>query len=123
MYTGSLDTECVIENVVRMKKSFPQLPPGFYDVLSDRLIANGFGDERLTDAVNHVIDTCLYPTPTIASFISFDKKIEINTYEAMIKKTNEFGGDVWKNYTAIQFPDREKKVWVRNDDVKKYNLK
>jgi hypothetical protein len=123
LYTGQLTTQGRIDAIVKIKQAYPELPIGFFDVFDERIGANGFSDERLADAVNWVIDNVPYPKPTIASFISFDKKIEINTYEAMINKTNEFGGDVWKNYTAIQFPDREKKVWVRNDDVKMYNLK
>jgi hypothetical protein len=107
---------------VKIKKAFPSLPEGFYEVFSNRLKENGFNDDRLRDAVNHVIDTCPYPTPTIANFISFDQKIEINTYEAMLKKCNELGGNFWSNYTPIKFPDREKPVWIRNDDVKKYHI-
>jgi hypothetical protein len=123
IYAGTLNTESVISNVVKLKRAFPSLPAGFYDVFSDRLKANDFNDDRLKDAVDHVIDTCVYPTPTIAQFISFDQKIEINTYEAMLRKTHEFGAGTWENYTQIQFPDREKLVWIRNDDVKKYNIK
>ena len=123
LYSGSLSNPAVIENVVKLKRAFPSLPAGFYEVFSDRLVANGFGDDRLRDAVDHVIDTCVYPTPTIAQFMGFDQRIEINTYEAMLKKAHEFGVEAWNNYTPIKFPDREKPVWVRNDDVKKYHIK
>jgi len=75
IYKGKLTQQSVLKNIAIIKKAFPLLPLDFYDVFIDRIKANGFTDERLTDAVNHVIDTCPYPTPTIANFISFDKKI------------------------------------------------
>ena len=75
IYKGVLTTQGIIEGVAIIKKSFPSLPVDFYDILIDRLKANGFNDDRLKAAVVHVIDTCVYPTPTIANFISYDKKI------------------------------------------------
>ena len=123
IYKGELHPECIFENVGRIKKSFPTLPIDFFDVFDDRLKANGFTDERLNDAVAHVIDTCIYPTPTIAQFISFDKTIKLYSYEDMVKKTEEFGPEIWNTYISIQFPDRVKKAWVHVDDIKKYNLK
>jgi hypothetical protein len=75
VYKGELTTQGIIEGVSVIKKSFPSLPIDFYDVLIDRLSANGIGDDRFRNAVVHVIDTCIYPTPTIAQFISYDKRI------------------------------------------------
>ena len=118
IYKGSLTTPVVIESIARIKKSFPSLPIGFYEVFSERLKANNFTDARLKDAVAHVIDTCPYPTPTISNFISFDKKIKLNSYEEMVKKVNEFGPEIWKTYKPVKFPEREKVVWVHIDDMK-----
>jgi hypothetical protein len=52
-------------------KVYPSLSEGFYDILCDRIKAHNFTDYELTMAVNHVIDTCKYPIPLIAEFISF----------------------------------------------------
>lgn len=122
IYKGTLTTPAVIESVAKIKKSFPTLPVGFYEVLSNRLKENGFNDARLKDAVNNVIDTCHYPTPTIADFISFDKKFKVLHYDELLKKVNELGPDVQHNYLPVQFPDREKLVWVHVDDIKKYKI-
>ena len=62
-----------MKNTVKIKNAFPTLPVEFYDILCERLKANGFTDERLTNAVNGVIDTCKYPTPTVAHFMSYDE--------------------------------------------------
>jgi len=52
--------------------AFPAIPVQFYDILQERLRANHITDTRLIEAVNHVIDTCHFPTPTIADIIDFD---------------------------------------------------
>jgi hypothetical protein len=119
-YKGELTTECIIRNTSAIRKSFPNLPIDFFDVFTDRVKANGFTDERLNDAVGHVIDTCIYPTPTIAQFISWDKKIKVFTYEEMLKKWDDGVKDA---YQPIQFPDRSVPVWVHVNDIKMYNLK
>ena len=74
-YRGPLTSLAIVNYIALIKKAFPALPLGFYDVLTDRLTEHGFCDDRFRDAVIHVIDTCPYPTPTIANFISYDKKI------------------------------------------------
>jgi len=123
IYKGTLTTPCIIKNIAKIKNAFPALPEGFYEVFSDRMEANGFCDDRLTDAINNVIDNCIYPTPTIAQFISFDRRFKVYHYEEMLKLSDEMGSEIWLSYDAIKFPDREKNVWVRVDDIKKYNLK
>ena len=121
LYKGELTTPVVIQSIARIKKSFPSLPVGFYEVLSERLKDNGFSDERLMDSIKNVIDTCVYPTPTIAQFISWDKRIKVYTYEEMLKKWDDGMGR--ESYKPIKFDYREKIVWVDVDDIKKYNIK
>jgi hypothetical protein len=112
---------CIIESIKTIKKAFPALPLSFYDVLTDRLRAAGFSDQRLFDAVSYVIDSCIYPMPTIAQFISFDKKIKIYTYHQYCQLINE--GDNGDNYKAIKFKDNIVLVWIHINDIKKYNIK
>lgn len=59
--------------MIKVSQAFPTLPEPFYDLLCERIKEHGFTDERLKKSVNYVIDHCIYPTPTIAQFISFDK--------------------------------------------------
>jgi hypothetical protein len=106
--------------MVKIKKTFPSLPAGFYDVFSERIKANNFCDAKLIDAVNYVIDNSVYPTPTIGQFISYDKKIKFYTYEEILKMVDELG-DVWKNYAAIDL-GLPKKVWFHVNDIAKYSL-
>jgi len=125
IYKGHLTDSNIVIELAKAKIAFPVLPVDFFTLLSDRLKANHFTDERLHDAIAHVIDTCPYPTPTIANFISFDKKFKVFTFEEMLKKLDDYGQDkkFWDSYKSIQFSDREKRVWVHIDDIKRYKLK
>lgn len=122
MYAGVFTNAVAAINITRIKAAFPALPDAFFGILASRIIDNDFCNERLTDAVNHVIDTCQYPNPSVAEFISFDRKVKVFTYEEMLKKASDMGNAIWTSYRAVQFKNREKKVWVHVDDVKMYNL-
>lgn len=121
LYRGDLTPRFLIESSVKVRKAFPALDAGFFEVFNERIKSCGFSDDRLRDAVNFVIETCVYPTPTIAQFISWDKRIKVYSYEEMLKKWDEGTGR--EAYKPIKFPDREKMVWVDVDDIKKYNIK
>ena len=122
MYAGVFTNEVAAINITRIKAAFPALSDAFFGILASRIIDNDFCNERMTDAVNHVIDTCQYPNPSVAEFISFDRKVKVFTYEEMLKKANDLGNEIWTSYRAVQFKNRERKVWVHVDDVKTYNL-
>ena len=100
--------------------AFPALQPEFFDILAKRIKANGFSDDRLTDAVNNVIDNCTYPTPTIAQFISFDRRYKIYNYDEYCKLCSEGFGEL---YQPIKFKDRPKPVWIHVNDIEQFNIK
>lgn len=95
LYEGEITGPVISQNMAKIKGAFPTLPREFFTLLSNRIKENGFCDERLNDAVCHVIDNCIYPQPTIAQFISFDKKIRLFNYNEMLEKVNEFGSSAW----------------------------
>lgn len=84
VYIGELKQETVVRNVARIKAAFPALPPEFYKLLIERVKDKGFSDQRLIDAVNNVIDTCQYPTPTLANFLSFDRRVKLFDYREVV---------------------------------------
>lgn len=53
----------------------------FFDILSERIVANNFTEERLKDAVNSVIDNFQYKELNISDVIRFDKKEKLYTYQ------------------------------------------
>ncbi len=123
LYKGTLSTSCVIQNTARIKNSFPALPEGFYEVFSERIKDCGFTNDRLNDAVNNVIDNCIYPTPTIAQFISFDKRIKVYKYPEIIKMVEDGDPNAFDRYKRIQFDGLPEAVWVHINDIAKYNIK
>ena len=120
IYTGKLTLPVIARGMAKIKKSFPGLPEGFYEVFAERLKANGFTDERLNDAITHVIDTCIYPTPTIAQFISFDKRVKTYSYHQLVNLIED--GDNMNNYQSFKFKDRPIRVWIHKNDVAMYNI-
>jgi len=105
--------------VVTIKKAFPALPIGFYDVFMDMVSENKFTDTRLRDAVKHVICNCQYPQPTIANFISFDKRVKVYTYAQYCKLCDEGDG---KNYQPVAIGNNTRPAWAHINDINKYNL-
>lgn len=70
----------MIEQTWLVLSAFPKLPNTFADILMERALEKGFTDNRLIDAINNVIDNCIYPEPTLANFLSFDKRAKIYNY-------------------------------------------
>lgn len=122
IYAGELTARAVIDNVAKIKMAFPALPAGFYDILGERIKENNFCDARLRDAIAFVIDNCLYPTPTIANFISFDRTIKFRTHEEMCKEALTYQ-QVWREWLPVKMPNMPKTVWIFANDIEKYNLK
>ncbi len=52
----------------------------FFNVLAERIIANGFTGKRLKDAVNYILDNFKYKELVISDIIRFDKQVKLYTY-------------------------------------------
>jgi hypothetical protein len=123
LYKGQLSARCLVESIATIQKAFPALPIGFFDVFTDRLADNGFCDERLKDAIKNVIDTCIYPTPTIAQFISWDKKIKVFKYPEIVKMVEDGDPNAFDRYKRIEIEGLPEAVWVHINDIVKYKIK
>jgi hypothetical protein len=123
-YKGELSGPCVKEQLNKVNRAFPELDAGFYEVLSDRIKELGFTDERLIDAVNYVIDNCIYPRPTAAQILSWDRRIKVYTYTQMVDMVNKNEGlaNIWDEYKMIAWPSPIT-VWAHITDIERYNLK
>ncbi|MDD5013700.1 MAG: hypothetical protein PHW73_01185 [Atribacterota bacterium] len=116
-----MTTETVIEQGKRIKAAFPSLPKFFYDILWDRLKAHNFNDDRLISAVDYLIDNCIYPVPTIANLITFDKRVKLYTYQELSKMVNEYGAIVFENYKAIKTASKMR-LYACITDIEVYHL-
>ena len=122
IYKGVLTTQCVIQNTVKIKNAFPGLPEGFYEIFSERILDCGFTDDRLNDAVNNVIDNCVYPVPTIAQFISFDKRVKVFNYPDILKMLDD-DPKAFDRYQRIEMDGLPEAIWIHINDIAKYGIK
>lgn len=81
----------------KLQSAFPKQNKEFFNLLAERLIANGFTDERLTDAVNKVIDTFQYKELNISDIVKFDKKIRLYSYSQACRLVTEKGYEFEKD--------------------------
>jgi hypothetical protein len=116
-----LSQKGIIEGVKKIKLAFPDLPGGFYEILSDRIKQNNFTDKRLFDAINNVIDTCEYPKPTIAKFLNYDRRIKFYNYEQYTKLINE-NPRLGEQYKAVKVKFAGVPMWAHVSDIQKYKL-
>ena len=71
-----------------------------------------FTDRRLDDAIKNLVKTCLYPEPTIASVLSYDRLCKLWTYDEALAYSNDFSTDRRKKFwDSLELFDKEKKLW------------
>ncbi len=122
VYSDELTLEGTAKAIKRLHAAFPALTDDFYTTLADRLKDLKIGNERLADSINYVIDNCEYPTPTIAQFIMFDKKIELLTHEQLVNKNNLYQG-IAKYYKAVKIEGITQPMWAHVNNIEQYKLK
>lgn len=81
LYEGGMLTERTLAIYLKkLREAFPRQTDTFFDILTERIIANGFSDQRLADAVNNVIDNFRYKELSVADIIQHDKRVKLYTY-------------------------------------------
>ena len=112
---GTASPEAVAEGMRKLKAAFPTLGAGWYDVLLERVHAKHIGSQRFLDAVDNLVDTCLYPEPTIGAVLSFDRPkiadVDGFTRERMVRSGR------W------QFSDFQRAEVDENGKAKKFKMK
>ena len=96
---GKVTSRCFAECIIKIKKAFPKLPKGWYDILQDMIDIDNFTDSRLIDATTNLISTCQYPEPTIANILGYDKKKKKYSYDEMLNVTKDFSPEQRLRYT------------------------
>ena len=90
LYFGEVATkDQVISQAKRLIAAFPSTSKDFIILLVDRVTENEFTIERLTDAVNRIIDNSEYGTLRISDIISFDRKVKTLTYSEVLSKCSQ----------------------------------
>jgi hypothetical protein len=121
---GKVSAKVCANCIVEIKKSFPKLSAGWYDVLEKMLDEEKFTDQRLIDATKSLIRNCPYPEPSLSNIIGFDKSIKVYLWDDLLKITNEYSPESRKiylnNYQAINFYGQQR--YAKKEDVERYNL-
>lgn len=73
----------------RLMLAFPKMSNVFFDILSERVVANKFTSKRLNDAINYLIDNFSYKELNIADIIKFDKKVKLYSYNDVCKMVSK----------------------------------
>ena len=118
IYNGKLSKEGIKKNCLKILAAFEKTDAMFTDLLTESLKRNGFTDERFTDAVNYVIDHCRYPKPSIADFVSYDKKIKVYRYDEMVENSFDF-----LRFKKVRLTEEQSKpLYVRLEDFETNNF-
>jgi len=117
-----IDGQSATKESIKLLMAFPQIEKQFADLLITRAKELNWTKQRLTDAINNLIDTCPYPQPTLANVLSFDKRIKTYTYEQMCNMAYEYGSSVWENYKRLD-DDVARGRYAHVGDIQQYNLK
>ena len=104
----------IAKSIKRLRAAFPKMGNGFFDVLYERLVKNGFTSQRLDDAVNHVIDSFQYKELNVADVVSFDKRAKLFSYNQMCNEVAN-GQSVMDDFQRLQIDG--KNYWVRKVDL------
>jgi hypothetical protein len=96
--------------------AFPGVTDEFVALLTDRIFKNKFTEQRLTDAIDYLVDNFKYPVPSIADIISFDKKVKLHTYQQVCDKVT--AGDKFENFERMA-----NGFYISKAEKIQYNLK
>lgn len=110
VYLDKLSDVGVAKNMRKLQCAFPKQSKEFFNVLAERLIANGFTDQRLTDAVNSVIDKFQYKELNISDIVRYDKKMRLYNYKEACKLVTQDGYEFGKDLQRISVDD--KVYWI-----------
>jgi len=119
VYKDSLTPDCVALEMEKLSAAFPALNQNFINLISERIVANGFTNNRLKDAVGNVIDNFTYQKPNISDIIRFDKKIKL--YNAA--ETSKMVTDEGYRYEDFSHYHRNGQLyWIKKTDQEMYNI-
>lgn len=80
---GEVTPKILATEMKKLQVAFPKREAEFFNLLAERIVANGFTDQRLRDAVSKVIDTFGYKEINISDVIGFDRRVRLYTYGEM----------------------------------------
>lgn len=119
VFSGELTPEIAAKSVARVKVAFPSLQQGFFSVLIERMKEKGFSDQRMIESVNYVIDNCQFPVPTMANFLSYDKRVKVYCYNEVCGLVTSKGFS-FENFCRIKI--NGSMYYIKKSDKDLYNI-
>lgn len=104
LYSGELEPVVVLQSVNRLKVAFPKMSDEFFNVLSERIVANNFCNDRLKDAVNYVLDNFQYKELNVSDVIKFDKRAKLYSYNDVCNLVTK-GQASFSDYQIVTIKD------------------
>lgn len=80
---GTVSPEVLGTEIKKLQTAFPARGDDFFNLLAERIVANGFSDQKLKDAVAKCIDTFSYKEINISDIIGYDRRVKLYTYGEM----------------------------------------
>jgi hypothetical protein len=125
---GAITQETAIVECEKILVAFPKMERQMLKLLRDRFNANGFTDQRMTDAINSVIDNYsgFDKLPAIGDFVRFDKKVKTFTLSELKTKHKDayYMGATYDpiavEYGSIKVDGQLR--YAKKEDITKYNL-
>lgn len=126
LYTDDkLDQMTFAHGMKRIKQAFPKLPADWYDLLKERCKEKNFTKQQFYDAVNNLVDTCVYPEPTIAQILNWNQTVESFTYQEILDFTKTFSprerNNYWNQFIAVDIEGKMR--YVKKEHQTKLKLK
>lgn len=118
IYSGNLLPDTIIRECNRIRNSFPELEPAWYESLTTQLVKNAFSNQRLIDAVDNLINNCIYPNPKIALLISYDKRVRLFCHSQVVDLVNS--GYKWSDFSKVR--RRGTLFWMLKSEKNQYNI-
>jgi hypothetical protein len=108
-YEPSAPTAPVLAWAVKtLRACYPETNPAIFDVILNRIKENQWGDKRIKDAINYLIDNHIYKSINPANVMSFDKKKKLYTYNQKIDMINK--GFKWDDFELVVIEG--KRLWA-----------
>jgi len=120
VYSDKLTPNVMLAETKKLQAAFPSISSDQVNVLSERIIANGFTDNRLKDAISNLIDNHRYPNIMISDVISFDKRIKLYSHSDICGLLDK--GQKWSEF--VKFKKINNKIYfAKIQDAEMYGLK
>ena len=120
-YQGEIVSDITLaQGICRLKAAFPKQSEEFFDLLSERVIANEMTEEQFRDAVNRKIDNSQWNNVSIFDIVGYDRQIKLYHH-------TEVCSGIGKNWAS--FNDFKKKkvdenlFWILKSDLAKLGYK